>query len=160
MLSARSRTLIDLATTVVIVATCGALVWANRGRIWPPPPAIPPPEAPISIDGAPVTGNPEAPVAIVMYTDYQCPYCARFERETPPVVVRDHVDTGKARLVVRHHRLEAMHTLSLSAAVALGTTNALERIDGECRRRIKTQASLQSQASVLLLLFGLLRTVK
>jgi len=53
MLSGRSRTLIDLATTVVIVATCGALVWANRGRIWPPPPpTIPPPEAPISIEGA------------------------------------------------------------------------------------------------------------
>ena len=41
---------------------------------------------------------------------------------------------------------------------ALRTTNALERINEEFRRRTKTQASLPSQDSVLLLLFGLLRT--
>ncbi len=41
---------------------------------------------------------------------------------------------------------------------ALRTTNALERINGEFRRRTKTQASLPSQDAVLLLLFGLLRS--
>lgn len=41
---------------------------------------------------------------------------------------------------------------------ALRTTNALERINEEFRRRTKTQASLPSQDAVLLLLFGLLRT--
>lgn len=41
---------------------------------------------------------------------------------------------------------------------ALRTTNALERINGEFRRRTKTQASLPSEDSVLLLLFGLLRS--
>ena len=41
---------------------------------------------------------------------------------------------------------------------ALRTTNALERINGEFRRRTKTQASLPGEDAVLLLLFGLLRT--
>jgi putative transposase len=41
---------------------------------------------------------------------------------------------------------------------ALRTTNAIERINEEFRRRTKTQASLPSQDAVLLLLFGLLRT--
>ena len=41
---------------------------------------------------------------------------------------------------------------------ALRTTNALERINGEFRRRTKTQASLPGQHVVLLLLFGLLRS--
>jgi transposase-like protein len=41
---------------------------------------------------------------------------------------------------------------------ALRTTNALERINGEFRRRTKTQASLPGQEAVLLLLFGLLRS--
>lgn len=41
---------------------------------------------------------------------------------------------------------------------ALRTTNALERINEEFRRRTKTQASLPSQDAMLLLLFGLLRT--
>jgi putative transposase len=40
---------------------------------------------------------------------------------------------------------------------ALRTTNALERINGEFRRRVKTQASLPSQDAVLFLLFGLIR---
>ena len=41
---------------------------------------------------------------------------------------------------------------------ALRTTNALERINGEFRRRVKTQGSLPSQDAVMLLLFGLLRS--
>jgi putative transposase len=41
---------------------------------------------------------------------------------------------------------------------ALRTTNALERINEEFRRRTKTQASLPSEDAVLLLLFGLLRS--
>ena len=41
---------------------------------------------------------------------------------------------------------------------ALRTTNALERINEEFRRRTKTQSSLPGQDAVLLLLFGLLRS--
>ena len=41
---------------------------------------------------------------------------------------------------------------------ALRTTNALERINGEFRRRTKTQASLPGQDAVRMLLFGLLRS--
>jgi len=41
---------------------------------------------------------------------------------------------------------------------ALRTTNALECINEEFRRRTKTQASLPGQDAVLLLLFGLLRS--
>ena len=40
---------------------------------------------------------------------------------------------------------------------ALRTTNALERINGEFRRRTKSQASLPGEDAVLLLLYGLLR---
>ncbi|MEW6300716.1 MAG: transposase [Thermodesulfobacteriota bacterium] len=40
----------------------------------------------------------------------------------------------------------------------LRTTNALERINAEFRRRTKTQASLPSEDAVRLLLFGLLRS--
>ena len=41
---------------------------------------------------------------------------------------------------------------------ALRTTNALERINEEFRRRTKTHASLPSEDAVLLLLYGLLRS--
>ncbi len=48
--------------------------------------------------------------------------------------------------------------LPISQWKALRTTNALERINEEFRRRTKTQASLPSEEAVLLLLFGLLRS--
>jgi hypothetical protein len=66
MLSSRTRTFVDLATTIAIVATCGALVWASRSLIWPAgPPSLPVPEAPISTNGAPTKGNPVAPFVMV-----------------------------------------------------------------------------------------------
>jgi putative transposase len=48
--------------------------------------------------------------------------------------------------------------INVRANKALRTTNALERLNGEFRRRTKTQASLPGQDAVLLLLFGLLRS--
>lgn len=47
-------------------------------------------------------------------------------------------------------------TFPASQWKSLRTTNALERINGEFRRRTKTQASLPGEDAVLLLLFGLL----
>ena len=38
----------------------------------------------------------------------------------------------------------------------LRTTNAIERINEECRRRTKTQASLPNEDAVVLLMYGLL----
>ena len=54
----------------------------------------------------------------------------------------------------------AIHVPPLSqlAVEGMRTTNALERIHEEFRRRTKTQASLPGQDAVLLLLFGLLRS--
>jgi len=49
-------------------------------------------------------------------------------------------------------------TFPVSQWKALRTTNALERINEEFRRRTKTQASLPSEEAVLFLLFGLLRS--
>jgi transposase-like protein len=49
-------------------------------------------------------------------------------------------------------------TFPITQWKALRTTNALERINEEFRRRTKTQASLPSEEAVLFLLFGLLRS--
>jgi len=44
-------------------------------------------------------GNADAPVTIYEMSDFQCPYCARFWRETLPAIERDYVATGKVRLI-------------------------------------------------------------
>jgi protein-disulfide isomerase len=54
------------------------------------------------LDGMEYTlGHADAPVTMVEFTDYQCPYCRRFEAETWPRLKHEYVDTGKVRFIVR-----------------------------------------------------------
>ena len=46
-------------------------------------------------------GRANAPVTISVYEDFQCPFCGRFSREVLPPLVRDHVETGEAKVVSR-----------------------------------------------------------
>lgn len=49
----------------------------------------------------PVLGAATAPVTMVEYADFKCPFCARFTSQTEPEIVRTYVDTGKVKLVWR-----------------------------------------------------------
>ena len=65
----------------------------------------------------PVLGADGAPVTLVEFTDYQCPYCSRFFKTTLTSIKKEYIDTGKVRLVVKDLPL-AMHPNARSAAVA------------------------------------------
>ncbi len=65
---------------------------------------------------APVQGDPNAPVELVMWGDFQCPFCKRFETETLPRIRADYVDTGQVKLVWRN--FEHYGRESVDAAVA------------------------------------------
>lgn len=82
-------------------------------------PADAPPGDP-SADGTPynVLGNPQAPVSIIEYSDLQCPFCARFARETFPQIRSEYIDTGKVRYAVAELPLP-MHPQAVPAAIAL-----------------------------------------
>ncbi|AWB26975.1 DsbA family protein [Halococcoides cellulosivorans] len=53
----------------------------------------------VSLDGRPIAGSSDAPVDIYYWTDFLCPFCAKFEAETLPTIGTEYVDTGTARLV-------------------------------------------------------------
>ncbi|MBI5963390.1 MAG: DsbA family protein [Chloroflexi bacterium] len=40
-------------------------------------------------------GSPDAPVRIIEYGDYQCPYCLKFWSETEPLLIEEYVNTSK-----------------------------------------------------------------
>ena len=40
-------------------------------------------------------GNPNAPVHVIEYGDFQCPYCLKFWNETEPQLIKEYVNPGK-----------------------------------------------------------------
>ncbi len=53
-----------------------------------------------------VQGSAEAPVTIVEYSDFQCPFCVRYFNETYPQIKEQYVDTGQVRYIFRHFPLQ------------------------------------------------------
>ncbi|MFO7245589.1 MAG: thioredoxin domain-containing protein [Thermaerobacter sp.] len=52
---------------------------------------------PFVLESQPMAGDPSAPVAVVEFGDFKCPYCAQFAREVYPGLKEAYIDTGKAR---------------------------------------------------------------
>lgn len=73
----------------------------------PTPTADPGPQkATASIGNSPILGNKaKAKVAIVGWTDFECPYCKQFHQATFDSIVKQYVDTGKAIFVLRNFPL-------------------------------------------------------
>ncbi len=66
----------------------------------------------------PVLGKPDAPVTLIEFSDYDCPFCARFFRQTLPSLKAEFIDTGKLRYVFRDFPLDSLHPQARKAAEA------------------------------------------
>ena len=55
----------------------------------------------VPLDDDPVLGSPDAPVTIIEYSEYLCPYCRTFALETMPRIEEEYIDTGLVKLVFR-----------------------------------------------------------
>jgi protein-disulfide isomerase len=71
----------------------------------------------LRVDGKYVLGNSNAPLTIVEFTDYQCPYCREFEENTFGELRKQYIDTGKLRFVSRNLPLPG-HPDAMRAAEA------------------------------------------
>jgi len=72
----------------------------------------------VSLDDDPVKGDPDAPITIVEFSDFQCPFCARFFTETLPLIEKNYIETGKVKLVYRDFPLPDIHQNAIPAAIA------------------------------------------
>ena len=72
----------------------------------------------VSADDDPVLGDKDAPVTIIEFSDYQCPFCERFYSQTLPSIKREYVDNGKVKIVYRDFPLTQIHPQAQKAAEA------------------------------------------
>ncbi|MDH4227888.1 MAG: DsbA family protein [Deltaproteobacteria bacterium] len=71
----------------------------------------------VSIKGSNVLGNKKAPITLVEFTDYQCPFCKRFYDTTFADLKKNFIDTGKVKFVSRNLPL-SFHSNARKAAEA------------------------------------------
>lgn len=69
----------------------------------------------VSADDDAFLGKKDAPVTIVEFSDFQCPFCRNFAKDTLPQLKKEYIDTGKARLVYRDFPL-SFHPGAIPAA--------------------------------------------
>src|SRR2546427_8375547 len=72
-----------------------------------------------SVADAPMLGRADAPVTLVEFSDYQCPFCQRFFATTLSAIKKQYVDTGKVRYVFRDFPLDQLHPQARKAAEAV-----------------------------------------
>ena len=80
----------------------------------------------VALSDRPIRGDKDAPLTLVEFTDYQCPYCQRFFRDTYPQLKAKYIDTGKLRLVVKDFPL-SFHKNARKAAQAAHCAGDQER---------------------------------
>lgn len=55
----------------------------------------------VDLSGEPFIGNPSAKAVVAYWSDFQCPYCKKFETTTFPQLIAQYVDTGKVAVVFK-----------------------------------------------------------
>lgn len=71
----------------------------------------------VSIDDDSVKGSDDAPITMIEFSDYECPFCERFYLQTLPHIQKDYIDTGKVKYVFRDYPL-SFHLNATKAAEA------------------------------------------
>lgn len=70
----------------------------------------------INTTGEPVLGQSDAPVTMVVYEDFQCPYCKRFEEGAVQQVESNYVVDGEVKIVWKDFPLQRIHPWAAPAA--------------------------------------------
>jgi protein-disulfide isomerase len=93
-----------VAATILIVLSLAP--WESDGEVTPSEFIIPTPRpADIPRQGT-TLGNPDAPLTIAEYSDFQCPFCRKAGLEIAPQIEAEYVATGKAKLVWKQFPIE------------------------------------------------------
>jgi protein-disulfide isomerase len=76
-----------------------------------------PKRAKLNLQTAPMIGSKDAPLTMVEFTDFQCPFCRQFYATTFAELKKNYIDTGKMRFYSRDMPLD-FHPNAMRAAEA------------------------------------------
>jgi protein-disulfide isomerase len=120
---AKWRFVMDVLTTIAMLGAALVIIvprFSGRG-VTPsssaPSSGVAPPSRSVSLQSAARRGNEDARVALLVFSDFQCPFCAKFARETLPTLEAKYVRTGSVLVAFRHLPLD-MHPHAKAAAEA------------------------------------------
>jgi protein-disulfide isomerase/plastocyanin len=71
----------------------------------------------VPVDDDAIKGDVNAPVTIIEFSDFECPFCGKYIMETYPQIVEDYIESGKVRYVFRDFPL-SFHPNAQKAAEA------------------------------------------
>ncbi len=103
---------------------------------------------PLTIAGSASRGDATAKLVLVEFSDFQCPFCGRYVKDTYSQIQREYVDTGKIRYVFRNLPLEGIHPFALGAAVAGECARAQGKFWEMHDRMFENQAALREPGLV------------
>lgn len=110
-----------LGVVLILVVAFAVLPGKNKtGNGVVPPTGLPsqPSQVTVSEDDDPVLGDEDAPVTIIEFSDYQCPFCRKFWTESFQQLKKEYIDTGKVKFVYRDFPLDSIHPAATPAAEA------------------------------------------
>ena len=57
------------------------------------------------LNGSPILGNPNAPITLVEFGDYQCHYCNVFFQSIEEDIIKNYVETGKVKMIFKDYNI-------------------------------------------------------
>lgn len=105
---------------IKIGKTSGSTAAAPNVPAAPAAPQAPaaPTTAKASVDDDPILGSKDAPVTLIEFSDYECPFCKRHFDQTYAQLKKDYIDTGKVKMVFRDYPLPFHDPLATTQAMA------------------------------------------
>lgn len=118
----------------------GGVILPSQGGNAPSPIA---PKVNLDIGDDPVKGDPDAPVTIIEFSDFECPFCGRFYSDTLGQLEKEYIDTGKVKFVYKDFPL-SFHPQAEPAAVAASCAGEQGKFWEYHDKIFDNQASLSS----------------